>query len=86
VVGYKEYNKVVFEIYDNGKGMNAEELARASALLAESDNKEAEKHFGLASVSKRLNIFCDGKAELRIESEKGKYTNVTISFPVEDKV
>jgi len=83
VVGYKEYDQIVFEIYDNGKGMDEEELAKASALLTDPDNKEAENHFGLASVSKRLNLFSGGKATLRIESEKDKYTNVTISFPVD---
>lgn len=65
------------EIEDNGCGMPAE----LAASLAQSEIG-ADKHYGIANVHKRLNIFASGKCGFFIRSHEGIGTCVTIELPV----
>lgn len=75
-----EHNQVVFEVYDDGTGMDQVQLRqlRDMVLCPEVDNP---LHFGLVSVIKRLNLHCGGRAEMQIHSAEGCYTSVRIILP-----
>lgn len=82
VTGYLQDSRIVFEIYDNGVGMPPEALAGLREAIRR-DPGDTGQAFGLGSVIRRLNLHFEGRAELRIDSEQGRYTNVTISVPAE---
>lgn len=82
ISGYLENNRIVFEIYDNGCGIEEHLLKE----LADNMHEEATTlpHFGLSSVIKRLNIYSNNNATLNIDSQLNEYTCVTISFPAKE--
>jgi two-component system sensor histidine kinase YesM len=67
-------------IVDNGKGMAADELARVRAGI-ESGKLGATDSIGLANVSARLKLTLGPMANLRVDSEEGAGTIVTILLP-----
>ncbi len=82
IVGYLQNERIYFEVFDDGVGMTAEAV---KALYKSIQSKEQSDSFGMSNVMRRLNLFFDEKAEIKIDSEEGRYTNVTISFPIETK-
>ncbi|MDO4273507.1 MAG: histidine kinase [Eubacteriales bacterium] len=79
VSGYLKENMLVFEIFDTGKGISNEKIQEIMDSI--SQDKEIDNYFGIASVLKRLNIFCGNQAELHIDSVENEYTCVTLTFP-----
>ena len=75
--GWNDDGILSIEIEDNGCGMPAE----LAASLAQSEIG-ADKHYGIANVHKRLNIFASGKCGFFIRSHEGIGTCVTIELPV----
>lgn len=69
-------------IWDNGVGMSEENIAR---LLT--DTSRVTKHYmsgiGLPNVDRRLKLVYGKEYGLRIESQVGVYTCVTVSLPLE---
>ncbi len=69
-------------IRDNGVGMSEENIAR---LLT--DTSRVTKHYmsgiGLPNVDRRLKLVYGKEYGLRIESQVGVYTCVTVSLPLE---
>ena len=80
VVGYLQNDFIYFEIYDDGLGMSKEKISEIYAAI---QAEESTQNFGIASVMKRLNIYYKNQAALKIESVENKYTNITISFPID---
>lgn len=70
---------VVIFIEDNGAGMSPETLAQLRHAI---DNKiiNYEKHFGISNVSSRISNPLYGNGSVRIDSNPGNGTYVTIEF------
>lgn len=79
VSGFLEDNLLIFEIFDTGRGITEQKIQEINESIAKEE--EIEHHFGIASVLKRLQIFCGNQASLQIDSMKDEYTCITITYP-----
>jgi sensor histidine kinase YesM len=68
-------------VSDNGKGMAPEELENILSL--NSDNSEKSSGIGLRNVKDRLDMYLNGKNEIFISSEKGKFFTIEINIALE---
>lgn len=84
VSGYIENGRIIFEVYDTGCGMTKERILEIQEAIQNKDT--IDNHFGLASVIKRLNYYCNNLAKLTITSELNHYTCITVSFPVQNNM
>lgn len=74
-----EQDNIVITVFDNGKGISAEELEEIRAGRTVSKNRS--NGFGTANIKERLSLYFGGEASFEIESEAGEWTLVTIKFP-----
>lgn len=74
--------RLLIRVWDNGKGMDEK---RISEVLGNGDKRENDGGIGLGSIVRCLRLMYDGMAELIIESDPGKYTEVKILIPYEVK-
>lgn len=70
-------NTVTISIADDGVGMSQEDIAQ----ILSTERSGQGKSFGLWGTMERLRIFCGDKDCIRIESEPGKGTIITIVIP-----
>ena len=70
---------VVISIEDNGAGMDSETLAQLRHAI-EHNVIDYEKHFGVSNVSSRISNPLYGNGSVRIRSNPGNGTYVTIEF------
>lgn len=70
---------VVISIEDNGAGMDSEALAQLRHAI-EHNVIDYEKHFGISNVSSRISNPLYGNGSVRIRSNPGNGTYVTIEF------
>ncbi len=89
---FKRDEYVSVEVIDNGAGMEPDELKELNTRL-EMDNDTYFKNLGgkrrsigIENVNRRIKLFYGEVYGLRIESEVGAYTKVTIKIPCEVKV
>lgn len=75
-----EEDRILLCVEDNGIGMEEEELNRLQAEI-EKPCKETEKGFGLANVNERIRMNFGMEYGMKIESEKGQGTKVSIVVP-----
>ena len=73
-------DRILLCVEDNGIGMESEELKRLQVEI-EKPCKETEKGFGLANVNERIRMNFGMEYGMRIESEKGRGTKVSIIIP-----
>ena len=79
--GYREgENKVVFEIFDNGVGVDKEYKQYINNVGSSAGLYGGQ---GVENVQKRLLLTYGDGYGLRIESQKGSYTKVIITIPYE---
>ena len=74
---WREGEELIIEVEDNGSGMPPETLER----LQHTDDAD-ERGLGLGNVRKRLRLFGGSGASMRIHSQEGKGTCVSLSLPV----
>lgn len=72
---YKENDMLVFKIFDNGYGITEEKLKKLNDTQGLTDN------YGIKNSFDRMRLFYGDKCSLKFESERGKYTLVTIMVP-----
>ena len=70
---------VVISVEDNGAGMDSETLAQLRHAI-EHNVIDYEKHFGVSNVSSRISNPLYGNGSVRISSNPGNGTYVTIEF------
>lgn len=72
---FRNENKIVIRVKDNGSGIPSEKLADIRNRI------QTGESIGLSNVSKRLKLFYGSQASLVIESLFSKGTEVTIAIP-----
>ena len=70
---------IALEYSDNGAGMDSETLAQLRHAI-EHNVIDYEKHFGISNVSSRISNPLYGNGSVRIRSNPGNGTYVTIEF------
>jgi len=83
VNGYRQKGDLVFEIQDNGTGIEPERLKQIQEVLEQTDYQEDE-FFALANIAQRIRMSYHGKGSLIIESVFGKGTKVVVRLPEEE--
>ena len=80
VKGYLSDNHIVFEVSDNGIGMNEETLQKLREKLEGKSTIEIKQRggFGMNNVSKRIHMYYGGESNISVTSEKNKGTCVKI--------
>ena len=72
--GYEDRNGLVFEVEDDGIGMDEAELAAVRAKLTLEPEEElaliGSGGFGLHNVAQRIQMYYGDQAEILVESEK----------------
>ncbi|MBD2863767.1 sensor histidine kinase [Paenibacillus oceani] len=82
VTGYQEGQDFVCMVEDNGNGMTEENLDALMNKIRNYDINANKKHFGIASVHNRLQLYYGENYGLTIMSEPGKGTRVMINMPI----
>ncbi len=75
IKGYMNYNNIVFEIEDNGKGMSEKKLDELS------HSQDTDTNFGINCTKNRLQLYYGDDASFDIESKINEYTKTTIIIP-----
>lgn len=71
---------IIFEVEDDGKGMDEYQLQNVMKFLDSTDGTK----IGLSNVRKRLKIFYGENGSLEIFSQKGRGTRVIITIPANE--
>lgn len=79
--GWREGPDIVFEILDDGAGMDEEKLKNLRVSIQQSGIEENPITFGLRNVNQRIILNYGKPYGLRIESVEGVYTRVTVRIP-----
>ena len=81
----KSLDYLIFEIMDNGKGIEEETLNKLKELMFSTDSKaiSESKSTGILNAYLRLNMYCDGNMIFEIDSKSGEGTDITIQLPLE---
>lgn len=71
-------------ICDNGQGMDAQKLEELRTHLKQAEAGEnVTGGIGMANVARRLHVFYHGRAQIRVDSEPGRGTQITLLLPIE---
>lgn len=76
---YEEEQFLYITVHDNGVGMTDEEI-RTLMGRTKQETKNSMNGIGVANVDRRLKLIYGKECGLTIESEKGKYTLVTVKI------
>lgn len=76
----REGGKLIFEIIDNGKGINEDRLEVFDMLLS-AENIKSDS--GLANAQKRIHLYYGKDYGIQIKSRQGCYTKVTVTVSIE---
>ena len=81
----KNSEYLIFEIMDNGKGIEEKTLSKLKELMFNTDSKaiSESKSTGILNAYLRLNMYCDGNMIFEIDSKSGEGTDITIQLPLE---
>ena len=80
ITGKKEGENLYLTVADDGVGMDDEELQKLKKEISR-PCKETESGFGLANVNERIRMYFGAEYGMKIWSEKGKGTKITIEIP-----
>lgn len=83
VTGKKEGEKLIFRVWDNGKGLNEEMLEYAEAIIKGERKVKGSttSGFGLFNVDQRIRLNYGTEYGLRLDSEYGEWTEVKVEIP-----
>lgn len=81
ILGYRSGQELLFVVEDNGNGMAEEELNAAMDYVLNYDINVNKKHFGLASVHHRLNLYYGEGYGVRIISKQGEGMSIMVNLP-----
>jgi len=73
--------RMLFCVEDDGAGFSKERLEAINEELKKESAENVQETYGLYNVNKRLLLYYDEKAALKIESESGKGARISFSVP-----
>lgn len=73
---------LIISVKDNGCGIDEDKLAELNDKLDRGENEENSTHIGVANVNSRIKLFYGNEYGLKIQSDFGEGTLVTIKIPV----
>lgn len=79
VLGFREGNNIILEVYDNGKGMSHEQIK--NILKAPRSTSITKGGVAIKNVHERIQVYFGQEYGLSYESEYGKWTKVRITIP-----
>ena len=79
ILGYSSNSSMIFEVIDNGQGMDQDKCARLNAYI--NDLNEDFTSVGLRNVNMRIKLHYSNKYGVEIFSEEGVGTKVKIVIP-----
>jgi two-component system sensor histidine kinase YesM len=83
IKGYLEENMLIFEIIDNGKGMEPEKIEHINRILSGDEVVSDENlYFGIRNVNERIKLNFGGNSGLKYEIGMTIGTRVVISIPL----
>lgn len=86
VSGERVGETVVLRVYDDGKGLTAERLEYVRKLIrGEVEDSDTPSGFGLFNVEQRIRLNYGTAYGLKLNSEYGEWTEVTVTIPVVKK-
>ena len=77
IAGERQGEDMILRVRDDGAGMEPEKLEELRSGLYQ----EHHRGVGLKNVSQRIRLYCGEDYGIRIESEPGKGTEVTVNLP-----
>ena len=80
VSAHAEENKLVFQVSDNGVGMDKETLNSVREILS-SDIYISSKHIGINNVNRRIKLLLGNDYGISVDSIPGEGTTFTITHP-----
>ena len=80
IKGYKEGEKIIFDVIDNGIGMSKEDVANLEAYINNTD-KDPKKSIGVKNVHQRIKLYFGQGYGVKITSKLGIGTKVHIVLP-----
>lgn len=79
ITGKKDGERIIFQVADDGRGMNAEELFKLRQCIANNNNNATDNGgFGIVNVNQRIRSYYGKDYGISFESELGKGTIATI--------
>lgn len=78
-----EDGKLVLGVWDNGRGMTEKEMQEI--YRGKERSRDDNSSIGLENVISRLRLNYGDACEIRMESELGQYTRITLKLPKEEK-
>ena len=78
--GKINYGQIIVDVFDNGCGMNKEQIE--DILYRKNISKEKHMSIGLANVQQRLALLYGEKAGININSKKDMGTVVSVFLPL----
>lgn len=75
--GYRKEDRIIFEIKDNGVGMEQEKVD----ALMKTDGNHEQTSFGLYSIHQRIQLYFGKEYGLQLFSSRGKGVTALISLP-----
>lgn len=83
ILGYRSGQELLFVVEDNGNGIAEDELAAIMNYVHNYDINVNKKHFGLASVHHRLNLYFGEKYGISVTSKPGEGTRIMVNLPIQ---
>lgn len=83
VSGWKKEGRLVFRVWDDGKGMEPERLDKVRRLIAgeEEVDRSDPSGFGLFNVAQRLKLNYGSQYGISVDSQYGEWTEAVIVIP-----
>jgi two-component system sensor histidine kinase YesM len=78
--GSRSGDRIVFEIIDNGVGLDGPQLAELQAGIE--GKSHGKRHIGLANVAQRIQVMFGPSHQVKIASRKNYWTKVSVSIPM----
>jgi two-component system, sensor histidine kinase YesM len=79
--GYKCNQRIIFEIIDNGIGMDETQIREIYDKFEGNAPTNDSKHIGLTNVMRRIKVMFGDSYKVEIKSQKNHWTKVCITLP-----
>ena len=84
ISAYTDGDKVIVEVYDNGKGLTQEEIDHILDVNKEGNLKNLADGIGIQNINHRIKFMYGEKFGINIESKVGYFTKVRLILPGEN--